>query len=282
MKTSRLLVSGIALLLVIGMFFLPKTVVDNEKEDVGTSEVQEEKTEEFAGDNHIGENTGEHMHALTEADQKQADSLRVLFTEAKGEAKEASLEELAVFWQNRNRFDSAALLWEKYSESAGTTEAKKRAGEAYFEAFTFAMDKNKSAAMAAKAREFFSEVLKTKPEDSLDYRSKMAMTFVSGNNPMQGIMQLREILKDNPKHYLTIFNLGILSIQSGQYAKAVERFEKLRDLYPEDMNAWFYLGLSSMEVGKTSQALEAFRKVRNEAEEPRIRAAAADAIKRLE
>ena len=44
---------------------------------------------------------------------------------------------------------------------------------------------------------------------------------------MQGIMMLREVLEEDPKNELALFNMGMLSIQSGQYDKAVERLVEL-------------------------------------------------------
>jgi Flp pilus assembly protein TadD len=90
---------------------------------------------------------------------------------------------------------------------------------------------------------------------------------------MQGIALLREVLEEDPDNEQATFNLGILSIQSGQYDRAVERFEKLATLYPENLQAQFYLGLSYLETGKRAKARKQFEKVKELDADPAVQAA---------
>jgi Flp pilus assembly protein TadD len=76
------------------------------------------------------------------------------------------------------------------------------------------------------------------------------MTYVAGSEPMTGIMMLREVIEQEPENELAIYNLGILAITSGQLEKAIERFEKLKELDPENPEANFYLGYCLFELGR--------------------------------
>ena len=58
------------------------------------------------------------------------------------------------------------------------------------------------------------------------------MTYLSSASPMQGITMLREVLAEIRKMNLALFNMGMLSIQSGQYDRAVERLDELVRLTP--------------------------------------------------
>ena len=69
----------------------------------------------------------------------------------------------------------------------------------------------------------------------------MAMTYLTSSNPIQGITMLREVLVKDPKNELALFNMGMLSIQSGQYERAVERLEELVDINPSHIQGQLLL-----------------------------------------
>lgn len=50
----------------------------------------------------------------------------------------------------------------------------------------------------------------------------------------QGIFKLRDVLKQDPDNVRALYHMGLLSIESGQFDKAIERFEKLILLRPEN------------------------------------------------
>ena len=134
------------------------------------------------------------------------------------------------------------------------------AGDGYYQAFNFAVDQSKRSFLAKKTQDYYQRVL---DEDSslLNVKSKLAMTYVTGSSPMQGITMLREVLAEDPNNQLTVYNLGMLSITSGQLDKAIEHFERLKDLDPENPEAHFYLGYCFFELGKTEEAKPYFEKV---------------------
>jgi Tfp pilus assembly protein PilF len=65
----------------------------------------------------------------------------------------------------------------------------------------------------------------------------MAMTYVSTSTPMQGILMLREVIAKEPEFEPALFNLGILSIRSNQFGKAVERFKQILKINPANSKA---------------------------------------------
>ncbi|MBW8051466.1 MAG: tetratricopeptide repeat protein [Cytophagales bacterium] len=111
------------------------------------------------------------------------------------------------------------------------------------------------------AAKYYENVLELNP-DNLDIKAKLAMTYITTETPMKGVMLLREVISVNPNHQEALYNLGTLSIQSGQYKKAVDRFEKLTKINPENADAQFYLGVSYMELGEKQKAISAFHNVK--------------------
>ena len=66
-------------------------------------------------------------------------------------------------------------------------------------------------------------------QDDLDLKKAKAI-IDKGEQPMKGILMLKGLLEKNPDNIDVIWELGKLSMQSQQYDKAVERFEKFVSL----------------------------------------------------
>ena len=131
-----------------------------------------------------------------------------------------------------------------------------------------------------KAQQFYKKVLEANPKN-LDVKTKMAMTYVSSPNPMQGILMLREVIAADPKNELALFNLGMLSIQSGQYEKAVERLEELIELYPNNSQGQLLLGIAYMNTSEKAKAKAQFEKVKQMEKDPAVQATVDSYLKDL-
>lgn len=93
----------------------------------------------------------------------------------------------------------------------------------------------------------------------LNQKIDKAIALVNaGEQPMQGIMLLREVLEEDPENSRAHFQLGIFSIQSKQYDKAVDRFEKVLKQNPEDFDAHYYLGYAYLNLESFEKARESF------------------------
>jgi len=161
-------------------------------------------------------------------------------------------------------------------EFNNATDVKKKSNLAESLAITF--DNFHWLDSAAK---YYKSVLELNP-DNLDVKAKLAMTYITTDTPMKGVMLLREIISANPNHLEALYNLGTLSIQSGQYKKAVERFEKLIKIDSGNADAHFYLGFSYMELGEKGKAILAFNNVKQLSNDSIINATVDSYMKELE
>lgn len=108
---------------------------------------------------------------------------------------------------------------------------------------------------AHKAEEMSQEVT----ED--EQRLAQAVAMVQGENPMKGIGILREMLQENPENIDVLWHLAHFSIQSGQYEKAIERFNQIVALDQEHYaDAYFYLGRTYATLNDTAKAIQSFEK----------------------
>ena len=109
----------------------------------------------------------------------------------------------------------------------------------------------------------------------------MALTYVTSANPMQGINLLREVIATDPQNQEALYQLGILAMQSGQYDKAVGRFNQILAKHPDDTKARFYLGLAYKELGKPDQARQELERVQETDPDPAVQATVKDYLAEL-
>ena len=178
------------------------------------------------------------------------------------------------------KFDSAAFYADQAARLSPKVENYLRAGDRYYEAYGFATDEEKAKILGEKTRTYYQKALDQNSE-LLAAKANMAMTYVSTPSPMQGIMLLREVLDADPTNELALFNLGILSMRSNQYTKAVDRFKQILQNHPENTKAQFYLGVCLVELGKTEEATKVLADVKKKEKDPVIQQAIAELEKRI-
>ena len=249
--------------LVAALYALPKVVVDNESGSVaGASETASE-----AAPSNSPRTGGEEQMA------QRVDQLRQSFDIADNKEKNIIFaDSLAQLYLEKGNPDSAAMFIEVIAQEEPGVDNWRRAGNAYYEAFTLTPDETQRRELAGRAREYFERVAQEEPDDYAT-RNKLAMTLLTTASPMEGIVLLRQIVEEDPENEIALFNLGALSMQSNQYDKAVERFEQVISLYPENIQARFFLGVSYLETGQESRAREQFEIVKSMDADPEIQAA---------
>ncbi|KQS33123.1 tetratricopeptide repeat protein [Dyadobacter sp. Leaf189] len=277
MKKSIFLSCVLAVALVGTLFSLPKVVVNTKGKEVDKERTQTAS----ASTEKAPENSPKHDGAaLTPDQQKAIDRLRSGFTQANAKEKISSGLQLSDKFAELQKFDSAAFYAEQVAVLAPTAENLLRTGDRYYEAYGFAVDDQKAKNLGAKTREFYQKALDQNP-GLLAAKSNMAMTYVNTDNPMQGILMLREVLDTDPTNELALFNLGILSMRSNQYAKAADRFRQILTNNPANTKAKFYLGLTLVELGDEEQARKVLAEVKKEEKDPVIQQAVGELEGRL-
>lgn len=288
MSRSQILIVVAAIVLVAVIFFLPKVVV-NEEDKAGfangetAAALPEGHSEDDGHDHGATEGAspaGAHMAATPEQLMELATARAKYNKATEDQARMRLASELAAAYATANKHDSAGYYYQVAAEARGGEKSYKKAGDAYYEAFTFATTQERAGELGAKAREMYEQVLKNNPSD-LDAKTNIAMTYIASTNPMQGITLLREVIATDPNNEKALFNLGILSIQSGQYDKAAERFQKLVEVNPKHVEGTFYLAVSLAETGKNAEAKALFNKVKGMSNDPALAASVDEYLAKL-
>jgi Tfp pilus assembly protein PilF len=90
---------------------------------------------------------------------------------------------------------------------------------------------------------------------------ELAVEKVSGPNPMEGILALRELTEQDEPNVDAVVWLGIFGVQSGQLDKARERFSEALSIDPSHSEATWQLALLDMEAGAYDRAVVGFETV---------------------
>lgn len=280
MNKSVLLVVILAAALTVGLYTLPTGVVQN-----ANKQLEGGHATQTSGSNSSGAAAGEdnsvHEKPLTSAQQQQLQGLETQFATATDPAKkEAVGEKLLTLLRAVTRYDSAAYYADLLAQAQPTERNFLRAGDAYFEAYTFAVDEKKTTSLGQKTRQYYQQALALNP-NLLSAKANMAMTYVNTDTPMQGIMLLREVIKQDPTNELALFNLGLLAMRSNQYERAVDRFRQILVNNPASRKAQFYLGVSLAEAGQKTEAKQVLAQVKKQEKDPQILAAIREYEERL-
>lgn len=231
-KPQLFLVIGAIALSVI-LFLLPRGVVENDQ-------LQE-----------VSEAESHSLQIPQEVENQIAELRRLIQEENNFDKKITFAHSLARRYLDYGVLDSAV----RYAEvikgwSEGPSD---KAADIYFTAYERSPSAEVGVQYAGEARSILQGLLDKDPSN-LFLKNRLAMTLVASENPMSGIMMLREILELDDTNRQAILNLGLLAIQSGQFERAKERFEKLTSMDAADHEAKLYLAVTMMEINQQEQA----------------------------
>jgi len=168
-------------------------------------------------------------------------------------------KQLATQWDDVNQPAPAAFYYMEIARKENILTDWLNAGNRFNDAYKLTQDTTVMPAYITNAVEAFQNVLKLKPE-SLDGKTGLGVAYVNGGaTPMQGIALLLEVVKQDPNNESANLNLGLFSMKSRQYDKAVLRFKTIIAHKPE-FEPYFYLAESYKQLGEKTEAIAAYEK----------------------
>ncbi len=279
MKPLQISIIILSIAGVTAFFMLPKVVVESKKD--ATERVDSTAVTSHEEDGHDHEEASAHKPKAAQSDLKVLSELKNQMAKASNKEKKLIFaDSLSAYYRGLQQYDSAATYAAYAAELVPSEIRWISTGDRYEEAFNFADGKEK-AEYLSKTKQYYEKALNQNP-DNLVVQSKLAMTYVGGEETMKGVKMLRKVLEEDPNNELAMYNLGILSIQSGQYQKAVERFEALIKINPKHSSAHFYRGVSYLNLGNKDKAKASFLKAKELEKDKEFNAIVDDDISQLE
>jgi tetratricopeptide (TPR) repeat protein len=137
--------------------------------------------------------------------------------------------------------------------------------------------------IAANAKVLLEKALVINPKNDSAIIN-LGACYLFGNisdNPMQGILKVKEVVDKNPQNIYGNMMLGLGGKKSGQYPKAIERFLNILKLEPKNMEAMVNLAECYELSNQKSLAIEWYSKMKGLIDNPEAKDAIDKRIKEL-
>jgi tetratricopeptide (TPR) repeat protein len=144
------------------------------------------------------------------------------------------LKQLSGTWHKAEHDEIAAYYAEQVAIKENTDEAWTITGANYYIGIQNNEDKQIRDFCRDKAIEAFQNAASLNPT-KLEHRINLALCYTENplaDNPMKGILLLRDLDKENPNNVSINTQLARLAIKTGQFERAIERLEKMIAIEP--------------------------------------------------
>ena len=126
--------------------------------------------------------------------------------------------------------------------------------------------------MGENAKELFERVLELNPAND-SAKVGLGSCYIFGNlgsNPMQGILTIREVAERDPHNMYAQMMLGIGGVMTGQFDKAIDRFKKVIDHQPANVEAILNLAEAYEQKGDKASAVKWYERSKELVKNPEI------------
>ncbi len=250
MQKGQVLLGAGALLLVLVLYFAGKTVKKKEPlVSEASNSINFDQYEEIQ------------LNQLSDSLKQQQ---KVILTNLQGcnkvdtaSTKKYNLQ-LSKFWKDAGNDALGTYYFYQFAQIDNSSDAYQSAGDALVNAYKSTPDSIILKKLITFALQSY-ELAVQKDGSDIDLKIKLADAYVQGSaEPMKGIGILRHLEDSLPNHIPVLLALGRLAIQSGQYDKAKERFQKILQIQPQNTEAMYFLAITEAELGHDTEAIRLF------------------------
>lgn len=188
------------------------------------------------------------------------------------EQKIQLLDSLINVLDNNRKPAASAVVSEQLAQASGKAADWYAAADRYMMATRFVKEPDKQKALYEKATAAFEKTLQLEP-GNLDAKAGLGVAYVesagiTGQPPMKGIGILREVIAEDSTHINAQLNLGYFSIQSGQFDKAIERFETVKRINPDLIEVYIYIADTYEKMGNNAEAIKNLEVYKSKVNDP--------------
>jgi len=165
------------------------------------------------------------------------------------------LEDLAREWYAVGFPEISAHYAEEIAKERNDADSWSIAGTTFTICVTKQVEQKVRDYCNKHAKEAFENAISIDP-DNIDHRINLSVLYTEAppqNNPMQGILMLREMNQENPKEIKVLNQLARLSIRTNQWENALKRLTQVLEIKPDNQPAICM-------IAKVYQSLQDFSK----------------------
>ncbi len=248
-------IAGSVLLLIVLYFGVSKTSSE-QKELEKTKALQMESTDITLLLSKASKGLSANQLANVEALQRRLDEAVVDST------RTARYRELSSLWYQYGYPVMSGYYAQQIAEIEQTEESWAITGTTYTIALQEAGDESTRAFASGRAVRAFEAAVSLNPEE-LSHKVNLALVYTLDppqDNPMRGILMLRELDGAHPREPMILNNLARLAIQTRQYERAVERLETVLEVDPNNIRAICLLAEAYRSLNDDAQAADYTRR----------------------
>ena len=184
-------------------------------------------------------------------------TLENAYKSASGSEQINAAKVLAGKWDDVEQATPSALYLEIVAGKQPDLTNWLAAGGRLMKAFDNTQDSVISPVLLQKANAAYTNAVAL-DSTNLEAKTGLGITIVNGMGaPMSGIAMLLDVVKKDPKNMKASMSLGTFAIKSGQFDKAITRFNDIIAMRPSP-DAYFYLATAYENLGKNKEAIEAY------------------------
>lgn len=275
LSKSQVVLIAASLLLIVGLLALDIKMPNTSKAG------EKAKTETTAAALDFNKLKSTALQSVPGDAKAKIQSLEIKAEKAEGAAKTEAILELADAYFAYKQFSVSGFYFLQEAENTKSIELFVKAGDAFRDAYRNNNDSTTTPLLVEKAKVAYQQALDI-DSANLDAKTGLGTCFVDASeNPMQGIQLLLEVVKKDPENINANLNLGMFSMRSGQYDKAIARFETVVKKKPS-AESYAMLAEAHEQKGDKASAIKALTKAKEYVIDPQIIAGIDAYIKTLE
>lgn len=196
---------------------------------------------------------------ISTASTKEISVIESAYLSASGAEKIKKAAILAEKWNDLEHATPSAMYLEVIATSNPSATNWLATGDRYLKAFDNTPEDNEiRTTLLQRANVSFKNSLAL-DSSLIDAKTGLGVTIVNGAGPpMEGIALLMEVVAKNPKNLKANMNLGLFAIKSGQFDKAIIRFNDIISNISATPEAYFYLATAYESLDKKNEAIDAY------------------------
>lgn len=261
MKKQQVVLVSIALTVFVLLYFFGNTIPPK-KAAPETGHAQHDDHQSISFDDLL-------KQAKSRISPEQNERLLQLENSVKrGDVKEQQLHvyhQLARFWADSvHLFEPYAYYTAEAAKLENSEKSLTFAAHQFLNRMMDARDPALQNWLATNAKVLFEKAIAINPANDSS-KIGLGACYLFGNisdNPMQGILPVRDIATKNPDNLFAQKILGLGGRKSGQLDKAIERFNIIVQKEPDDLEALFNLAECYEEKGDNAEAIKWYTQVR--------------------
>ena len=193
---------------------------------------------------------------------------------SRGDVKEQQIhayKQLSSFWKDTmHLFEPYAYYNGEASKLESSEKSLTFAAQQFIERLLIEGDPAMQNWLATNAKVLLEQALQINPSNDSS-KIGLGACYILGNisdNPMQGILPVREIAKNSPHNMYAQYILALGGKKSGQFDKAIERFLIIFNEEPDNLGISLHLAECYDMKGDKTNAIKWYTKVKGKVKNP--------------